>query len=169
MKTLKKTQNQNSCTPSSGVVMTDISPQWGPFRAVWRGTLFFLLTAFTSYNVYSVNYTNSDNSSYVKLGEASWYSSESCKFNPSPNCPTASGESLYELERKGERFAAMWDVPFGRKYRVTNLANGKSTVVTVCDRGPNRRLNREIDLSKNAFSEIANINQGIIKVSLEVL
>ncbi len=104
------------------------------------------------------------------FGIASWYDSESaCAFNPNPKCPTASGRSLYELERNGERFAAMWGVPFGTNLRVTNLANGKSTRVTVQDRGPARRLNRTIDLSKKAFSDIAEIDQGLIPVSVEAL
>ncbi len=106
---------------------------------------------------------------HCENGTASWYSTEACQFNPNPKCPTASGGSLYELERNGERFAAMWGVPFGTNLRVTNLANGKSTRVTVQDRGPNRRLNRTIDLSKKAFSDIAEIDQGLIPVSVEVL
>lgn len=101
------------------------------------------------------------------IGLASWYSTEACQFNRDPKCPTASGRSLYELEEEGVRFAAMWGPGFGTKFRVVNVANGKSTTVVIYDRGPHRRLNRAIDLSKKAFQDIAGPNQGIIKVRIE--
>lgn len=63
----------------------------------------------------------------------------------------------------------MWDVKFGTRYRVTNVANGKSVVVVVLDRGPNRRLGRVIDLSKSAFQKIADKKAGLIRVRIEVL
>jgi len=98
---------------------------------------------------------------------ASWYSVEACAYNPHKGCPTASGRSLYELEARGVRFAAMWDVPFGTRYKVTNRANGKSTEVIVLDRGPARRLGRAIDLGKDAFRDIARTAEGLINVRLE--
>ena len=52
--------------------------------------------------------------------------------------------------------------------RVTNLANGKSVVVKVNDRGA-FKSGRIIDLSKFAFGSIANIREGVIKVKVEVL
>lgn len=61
--------------------------------------------------------------------------------------------------------AAMWDVPFGTKYRVTY--GSKSVVVTISDRGPAKRLNRAIDLSKAAFAKLAHPDVGIIKVCIE--
>ena len=102
-------------------------------------------------------------------GRASWYSTECCRYNKDPQCPTASGRSLYELLRADVRFAASWDYDFGTRIRVTNTENGKSTIVTILDRGPAKRLGRIIDLSKKAFSEIANTRQGVINVKLEVL
>jgi len=60
------------------------------------------------------------------------------------------------------------ELPFGAMVRVTNLANGKSVVVKVNDRGAFKR-GRIIDLSKSAFSAISNIRDGIIKVKIEVL
>lgn len=102
-------------------------------------------------------------------GTASWYSSECCKYNPDPKCPTASGESLYALEEKKEKFAAMWKVPFGSSVRVCNQRNGKCTYAVINDRGPNKRLGRVIDLSKKAFEEIANLKEGLINVTVEVL
>ena len=63
----------------------------------------------------------------------------------------------------------MWGKPFGTKLRVTNLANGKSTIVIVKDRGPHKRLKRAIDLSRKAFLEIASAREGLIKVKIETV
>lgn len=105
--------------------------------------------------------------SNVYASEASWYSTEACQFNPDPRCPTASGRSLYDLEYSEVLFAAMWDVPFGSRWRVTNTDNGRSVQVVILDRGPSRRLNRQIDLSRAAFSRIADLKQGLINVNVE--
>lgn len=61
--------------------------------------------------------------------------------------------------------AAMWGVPFGTRYRVT--ASGKSVIVTITDRGPNRRLGRLLDLSKAAFAELAPTSRGLVRVCIE--
>jgi rare lipoprotein A len=100
---------------------------------------------------------------------ASFYSTEACKYNPDPKCPTASGRSLYDLEQEGVLFAAKWDVPIGTRFKVTNTENERSVEVVILDRGPNRRLGRGIDLSKKAFRKIANIRQGVINVTIEEL
>ena len=105
----------------------------------------------------------------VMYGKASYYSTEACQWNPHPECPTASGRSLYELEKKKIRFAAIWGLPFGSRVEVTNTANGRSTIVTILDRGPAKRLGRIIDLSKRAFAEIAETKQGLINVKVRVL
>ena len=66
--------------------------------------------------------------------------------------------------------AASWDYAFGKKLRVTNTRNGKSVVVEVTDRGPNKKLYRKgrvIDLSISSFAAIANIKEGIIPVRIE--
>jgi len=60
--------------------------------------------------------------------------------------------------------AAMWDVPFGTKYRVTY--GSKSVVVTITDRGPARRLHRVIDLSEAAAVKIGMKQAGVGKVCL---
>lgn len=99
--------------------------------------------------------------------QASWYSQEACKYNKSDSCPTASGYSLYDLERDGVRFCAMWDVPMYSTWLVTNVENGRSTIVKVFDRGPARRLNRVIDLSKSAFQDIADLSIGVIDVTIK--
>jgi rare lipoprotein A len=71
-----------------------------------------------------------------------------------------------------ELTAAMWDIPFNQKIKVTNLENGLSVVVRVNDRGPHRRLVRQgriIDLSKRAFQTIGPLDKGLIDIQLEFL
>ena len=57
--------------------------------------------------------------------------------------------------------------PMGQRLRVTNVANGKSVVCTVADKGPNRRFwpRREIDLTPPASKAIGC--DGMCNVSLE--
>ena len=64
---------------------------------------------------------------------------------------------------------AHWNFAFGTKLRVTCKRTGRSVIAEVCDRGPARRLHREIDLSKAAFARIADLNEGLIEVSIEVV
>ena len=59
--------------------------------------------------------------------------------------------------------------PLGTKLRVTNVKNNKSVIVVVNDRGGFSKYGRLLDLSKGAFSKIANKSQGIISVMIEVL
>lgn len=54
----------------------------------------------------------------------------------------------------------------GTILKVTNTQNNKSVIVTVTDRGGFSKVT--IDLSKKAFSTIANLKQGIINVKIEV-
>jgi rare lipoprotein A len=54
----------------------------------------------------------------------------------------------------------------GSKIRVTNLENRKSVEVKVTDTGP-FKLPKIVDLSKAAFSQIASLKQGVIKVLVE--
>lgn len=102
-------------------------------------------------------------------GAVSWYSTEACQYNPHPGCPTADGTSLYALEREGVLFAAKWGVPFGSRYRVCSTSSGRCVVVEIRDRGPARRLNRKIDLSKKAFSHIAPLSEGLVDCSIRRL
>ena len=93
------------------------------------------------------------------IGLASWY---------------GGGEKLNKYTASGDVFdpealtCAVWAVPFGTYLRVTNLGNGCSVLVKVNDRGPAKRLGRLLDLSQRAFSEIAPLKEGLIKVKVEV-
>jgi rare lipoprotein A len=64
--------------------------------------------------------------------------------------------------------AAHRTLPFGTEVRVTNLGNGKSTVVRITDRGPFVE-GRIIDLSMAAAREIDSIGAGVVPVRLEIL
>ena len=75
---------------------------------------------------------------------------------------------------KNGYYAAMRDVPLGTRVRVTNLeGNGKSIVVSINDRGPNKRLVRKgrlIDLTEKAFRDLGgDIRGSTIQVKLEIL
>ncbi|MCG2612403.1 septal ring lytic transglycosylase RlpA family protein [Flavobacterium sp. SM15] len=96
---------------------------------------------------------------YRSSGIASYYHD---KFN---GRKTASGERF----DNSEYTAAHRDLPFGTKVKVTNLANDKSVVVRINDRGPFSR-GREIDLSRKAFMEISDKStHGELKVKIEIL
>jgi rare lipoprotein A len=64
--------------------------------------------------------------------------------------------------------AAHRTLPFETMVRVTNLNNGKSTVVRIIDRGPFVD-NRVIDLSLAAAREVGAVGAGVVPVRLEVL
>lgn len=77
---------------------------------------------------------------------------------------TASGERFNQLAST----AAHKTLPFGTRVKVTNVSNGKSVVVKINDRGP-FITGRIIDLSRSAFSSIANLNSGVVAVTVEVI
>jgi len=64
--------------------------------------------------------------------------------------------------------AAHRTLPFETMVRVTNLDNGKSTVVRITDRGPFIE-NRIIDLSLAAAREIDLVGPGVLPVRVDVL
>lgn len=64
--------------------------------------------------------------------------------------------------------AAHKDLPFGTQLKVTNLANGKSVVVRVNDRGP-FVAGREIDLSKAAAMKLDMTGAGTANVAIEII
>ena len=64
--------------------------------------------------------------------------------------------------------AAHKTLPFNTMLKVTNLANGKSVIVRVNDRGP-FVAGREIDLSKSAAVKLDMIKSGTAKVRIDIL
>lgn len=94
----------------------------------------------------------------VLRGIASYYAD---KFN---GRLTANGETfdMYALT------AAHKTLPFGAKLRVRNIANNRTVIVRVNDRGPYVG-DRIIDLSKGAAQELDMIRMGTAEVEITVL
>lgn len=95
---------------------------------------------------------------YAERGNASWYGQ---KFD---GRPTASGEpyDMFELT------AAHRKLPLPTYVRVTNLENGRSTIVKVNDRGP-FHPDRIIDLSYGAAVKLGFAEQGVARVKVEAI
>ena len=107
----------------------------------------------------SVAETSSIVSTMATTGIASYYHN---KFN---GRKTASGEVF----SNNKLTAAHRTYPFGTYLKVTNVANGKSVVVKVNDRGPFTK-GKELDLSHKAFMDITdNPNKGNLQVNIEVV
>lgn len=101
---------------------------------------------------------NPQGAAYVEEGTASWYG---VPFHGR----RASNGQIYDMNKLT---AAHRTLPFETLVRVTNLTNGKSTVVRITDRGPFVE-NRIIDLSLAAAREIESVGPGIVPVRLEIL
>ena len=107
----------------------------------------------------SVVETSSAVSTMATTGVASYYHN---KFN---GRKTASGEVF----SNNKLTAAHRTYPFGTYLKVTNVANGKSVVVKINDRGPFTK-GKELDLSRKAFMDITdNPNKGNLQVNIEVV
>jgi rare lipoprotein A len=85
------------------------------------------------------------------------------------------GEPFHgRLTASGERYdmhgftAAHRSLPFGTRLKVTSAATGRSSVVTVNDRGPFIR-GRDLDLSYGAAKEIGLTGEGVGRVAVEVM
>ena len=83
-----------------------------------------------------------------------------------------------QITASGARFdmnalvAAHPSYPFGTRVRVTNLANDRSIVVRIIDRGPAPHLRADgllIDVSRKAAETLGFIQRGRTRVRLEVL
>src|SRR5829696_7827498 len=64
--------------------------------------------------------------------------------------------------------AAHRSLPFGTLVQVTNLANGRTVVVLIDDRGPFVR-GRVIDLSAAAARRLGMVRDGVVPVRIRVL
>ncbi|MFM2081160.1 MAG: hypothetical protein RLZZ219_1842 [Cyanobacteriota bacterium] len=94
----------------------------------------------------------------VTSGQASWYGPGFYGNR------TANGEVF----RPGTLTAAHRTLAFGTRVRVTNLWNGRTTIVRINDRGPFHGA-RVIDLAHGAARELGLIASGVANVKLEVL
>lgn len=114
-------------------------------------TAFGLLTLAT----FGLNSAPAEADVTARCGKASWYALYS---------RTASGEMM----NPNLLTAAHRSLPFGTRVEVTNLANGKSVVVRINDRGPFIK-GRVIDVSKGAAKKIGMIRSGVARVKVIAL
>ncbi|MEM8955364.1 MAG: septal ring lytic transglycosylase RlpA family protein [Verrucomicrobiota bacterium] len=92
-------------------------------------------------------------------GKASWYS-----IKTNRGTVTASGERL----SNSAATAAHKTLPFGTKVKVTNLANGRSEVVRITDRGPYIK-GRIIDVTIGTAQRLGMVTAGVVPVKVEVM
>ena len=140
------------------------------FRGDYKGFLSYLrvivalavLLAFVLFHSEFVRLTRGETHSelmgYKETGIASYYA------RIFMHSKTASGEPL----NNNSMTAAHKTLPFGTVVKVTNLKNGKSVTVRINDRGPFAK-GRIIDLTRAAFSQIADSDRGIVKVEIRVV
>ncbi len=100
---------------------------------------------------------------------ASWYSVESLKKE-------GTWKASKGVMANGERFnetsltCATRLFPLGSLLRVSNKNyNKKFVIVKVTDRIGKRFATKRIDLSKRAFSQIADLKQGLVPVKVEII
>jgi len=110
------------------------------------------------YKIEGITYTPQETFTLNETGTASWYG------------PVFHGKSTANGERydQSDRTAAHRTLQMPAIVRVTNLENGRSTVVRVNDRGPFAR-SRVIDLSRTAAEEIDMVGKGTARVRVEQL
>jgi len=97
-------------------------------------------------------------SALAETGIASYYAD-------SLNGNLTASEEPYD---KGKLTAAHPSLEFGTRVKVTNLANGKSVIVRINDRGPHTG-GRIIDVSGAAADKLGLRDSGTAKVELEIL
>lgn len=116
-------------------------------------------TANLSYKVAGKRYYPTKNvANFSQTGRASWY-------GPGFHGKKTSNGELFDMHKMT---AAHPTLPIPSYVRVTNLANGKSVVVRVNDRGPFHG-NRAIDLSKAAATKLGFVHKGIAQVRIDIL
>jgi rare lipoprotein A len=118
---------------------------------------------YRSYVVHGVRYTPispGQAPGYVEEGIASHYR-EGWLFFPGP---TALGENQWPWSRAG----AHKTLPLPCKVRVTNLRNGRSTIIRLNDRGP-FIAGRTLDVTEPVAKELGFYHAGLAPVRIEVL
>ena len=99
---------------------------------------------------------------YQEVGTASWYGNETLRQKDGHM--TANGEAF----DPGKPTAAHKYLPLPIHVRVTNLANHRSMIVRVNDRGPFHG-DRIIDLSAGAAKKLGFYSQGTARVKVETV
>ena len=110
------------------------------------------------YQIDGVTYVPQEEFNHVETGVASWYGPG---FHGKS---TANGETYDQQDHT----AAHRTLQMPSIVRVTNLDNGRSTVVRINDRGPYAR-GRIIDMSRAAAEELAMTGKGTARVRIDQL
>jgi rare lipoprotein A (peptidoglycan hydrolase) len=110
------------------------------------------------YTIEGVRYEPRVYDAYSTVGTASWYG------HPFHGRATANGE-IYDQEAFT---AAHPTLPLGTRVKVTNLANGRSVILTVNDRGPFVG-DRLIDVSRLAARRLGFKDAGLAQVRVTAL
>lgn len=119
---------------------------------------------FKPYTVRGISYTPMsprEALGYVEEGTASHYDESALIFFPGK---TAIGERQYAWSKS----AAHKTLPLPCKVRVTNLRNGRSTIVRVNDRGPFIG-DRTLDVTTGVAKKLGFHNAGLCPVRIQVL
>ncbi len=94
------------------------------------------------------------------MGIASWYA-------PRLTGHLMANSHFYDPKRFT---CASYHFALGTRLRVSLHSNRRhSLVVLVSDRGPARRLHRDLDLSSSAFAQLAPLARGLIRVDITKL
>lgn len=117
-------------------------------------------TANLSYKVAGKRYypTKKVADNFSQTGRASWY-------GPGFHGKKTSNGERFDMNKMT---AAHPTLPIPSYVRVTNVANGKSVVVRINDRGPFHG-NRVIDLSKAAAAKLDFVHKGTAQVRIDIL
>ena len=112
----------------------------------------------SSYKIQGRRYYPTETYNHTEMGMASWYGPG---FDGKK---TANGE----IFNKNELTAAHRTLQLPSIIKVTNLANGRSAILRVNDRGPFAN-DRILDVSERAASVLGFKNKGVTKIRLEVV
>jgi rare lipoprotein A (peptidoglycan hydrolase) len=110
------------------------------------------------YKVNGIAYVPHEDPDYDVVGVASWYGG---RFH---GRRTASGQ-IFNMHA---HTAAHKTLPLGTRVKVTNLANGRSVVLTINDRGPFAK-GRIIDVSQHAAQQLDFKHRGTARVRVQVI
>lgn len=110
------------------------------------------------YKIFGVPYTPQNYEEYEEIGTASWY-------GPAFNGKLTANGEIYNMD---SMTAAHPTLPLPSLAKVTNLANGRSVVVRINDRGPFAK-NRLIDVSRKAAGILGFSDRGTTKVKVKLL
>lgn len=72
-----------------------------------------------------------------------------------------------EIYNENKLTAASNIYPIGTKLKITNIENNKSVIVKINDKGSFRKVT--LDLSKKAFSKIADLRKGVVEIKIKVV